>query len=410
VSGVDFAAVHQHIHEVIAGIAPNDSSERFTALGVRVIAGSARFADAQTVTVGDAFAIKARRFVIATGSSPSVPPIPGIKETPYLTNETVFDLTSLPAHLVIIGAGPVGLELAQAFRRLGAEVTVLDAGHALAREDEECAAIVRDALAEEGVDLRTNVAVARVEARDGTVKAVVREDGGENIISASHLLLATGRRPNTEGLGLEAAGIRYDAGGILVDKRLKTMNRRVYAIGDSAVARSPGKPSLRGGAQFTHLAGYHAGLVIRNALFRLPVKVNETIIPRVIFTDPELAHVGLSEADARARRIAFRVLRWPYRENDRARAERQTRGHIKVIASARGRILGATIAGANAGELIATWTLAVSERLPVRALAGMVIPYPTLAEVGKRAAMTYFLPGARSPMVRRLITLLRRFG
>jgi pyruvate/2-oxoglutarate dehydrogenase complex dihydrolipoamide dehydrogenase (E3) component len=399
VSGVDFAAVHKHVHDVIAGIAPNDSSERFTGLGVRVIAGAARFRDAQTVTVGDAFAIKARRFVIATGSSPSLPPIPGIKETPYLTNETVFDLTILPAHLIVIGAGPVGLELAQAFRRLGAAVTVLDAAQALAREDEECAAIVLDALGDEGVDLRTNVAVARVEALDGEVKVVVRADGGEESIAGSHLLLATGRHANADELGLEQAGVRYERGGILVDKSLKTSNRRVYAIGDVA-----------GGAQFTHLAGYHAALVIRNALFRLPVKVNEDIIPRVTFTDPELAHVGSREADARARGMRFKVLRWPYHEIDRARAERETRGHIKVITSTSGRILGATIIGANAGELIATWALAVSERLHVRALAGMVIPYPTLAEVGKRAAITYFLPGARSPLVRRLITFLRRFG
>jgi pyruvate/2-oxoglutarate dehydrogenase complex dihydrolipoamide dehydrogenase (E3) component len=399
VSGVDFAAVHKHIHDVIAGIAPNDSSERFTGLGVRVIAGAARFRDAATVTVDDDLEIKARRFVIATGSSPTVPPIPGMKETPYLTNETVFDLTILPAHLIIIGAGPVGLELAQAFRRLGAQVTVLDVAQALAREDEECAAIVLDALAEEGVELRTNVGVARVEALDAGVRIVVRADGGEESITGSHLLLAAGRRAAAGDLGLDQAGIRYDGGGILVDKSLKTANRRVYAIGDVA-----------GGAQFTHLAGYHAGLVIRNALFRLPVKVNEDIIPRVTFTDPELAHVGLSEADARSRRMRFKVLRWPYHEIDRARAERETRGHIKVITSARGRILGATIVGASAGELIATWALAVSKRLNVRTLAGIVIPYPTFAEVGKRAAMTYFLPGARSPMVARLIAFLRRFG
>ena len=399
VSGVDFAAVHKHIQDVIAGIAPNDSRERFTGLGVRVIAGAARFRDAETVTVDDELEIKARRFVIATGSSPTVPPIPGIKQTPYLTNETVFDLTILPAHLIIIGAGPVGLELAQAFRRLGAQVTVLDVAQALAREDDECAAIVLDALAEEGVDLRTNVGVARIEALDPGVKVVVRAGGGEESMTGSHLLLAAGRRADAGELGLDQAGIRYDRGGILVDKRLKTANRRVYAIGDVA-----------GGAQFTHLAGYHAGLVIRNALFRLPVKVNEDIIPRVTFTDPELAHVGLCEADARSRRMRFKVLRWPYHEIDRARAERETRGHIKVITSARGRILGATIVGANAGELIATWALAVSKRLNVRTLAGMVIPYPTFAEVGKRAAMTYFLPGARSPMVRRVIAFLRRFG
>jgi pyruvate/2-oxoglutarate dehydrogenase complex dihydrolipoamide dehydrogenase (E3) component len=400
---VDFAGVHKHIHEVIAAIEPNDSKERFTGLGVRVVEGAARFRDAQTVTVsqscGDEIEIKARRFVIATGSSPSLPPIPGLAATPHLTNETVFDLTARPEHLVVIGAGPVGLELAQAFRRLGSAVTVLEAGQPLAREDPECTRVVLDELVREGIDLRTSTAVVRVEAVDGKVKVVVRGEQGEETITGSHLLAATGRRANADGLGLEEAGIRYDGAGILVDKGLKTANRRVYAIGDVA-----------GGAQFTHLANYHAGLVIRNALFRLRVRVNEDAVPRVIFTDPELAHVGLTEAQARQRRMSFRVLRWPYHENDRAQAERDTRGHIKVVTNRRGRILGATIVGPAAGELITTFTLAMSRRLSVRALAGIIVPYPTLAEVGKRAAMTYFMPGLTKSYVQRIIVWLRRFG
>jgi pyruvate/2-oxoglutarate dehydrogenase complex dihydrolipoamide dehydrogenase (E3) component len=400
---IDFAGVHKHIHEVIAAIEPNDSKERFTGLGVRVVEGAARFRDAQTVTVsqscGDEIEIKARRFVIATGSSPSLPPIPGLQATPHLTNETVFDLTTRPEHLVVIGAGPVGLELAQAFRRLGSAVTVLEAGQPLAREDPECTRVVLDELVREGIDLRTSTAVVRVEAVDGKVKVVVRREQGEETITGSHLLAATGRRANADGLGLEDAGIRYDGAGILVDKGLKTANRRVYAIGDVA-----------GGAQFTHLANYHAGLVIRNALFRLRVRVDEDAVPRVTFTDPELAHVGLTEAQARQRRISFRVLRWPYHENDRAQAERDTRGHIKVVTDRRGRILGATIVGKAAGELITTFTLAMSRRLSVRALAGIIVPYPTLAEVGKRAAMTYFMPGLTKSYVQRIIVWLRRFG
>jgi pyruvate/2-oxoglutarate dehydrogenase complex dihydrolipoamide dehydrogenase (E3) component len=396
---VDFAGVHKHIAEVIGAIAPNDSTERFTGLGVRVIKGAARFQDAQTVTVGDAIEIKARRFVIATGSSPFLPPIPGLEATPHLTNETVFDLTVRPEHLIVIGAGPLGLELAQAFRRLGSAVTVLDAGPPLSREDPECAQVVLDALAREGVDLRSNVAAVRVGAVGASVQVVVRGEQGEETINGSHLLVAAGRRANAAGLGLEQAGIGYDGAGILVDKGLKTANRRVYAIGDVA-----------GGAQFTHLANYHAGLVIRNALFRLRVRVNADLVPRVTFTDPELAHVGLTEAGARRRRLGLRVLRWPYHENDRAQAERDTRGHIKVITDARGRILGATIVGAAAGELITTFTLAISRRLGVRALAGIIVPYPTLAEVGKRAAMTYFLPGLTNSHVRRIIAWLRRLG
>jgi pyruvate/2-oxoglutarate dehydrogenase complex dihydrolipoamide dehydrogenase (E3) component len=396
---VDFAGVHKHVHDVIAAIEPNDSKARFTGLGVRLIEGAARFQDGDTIVVGDEIVIKARRFVIATGSSPALPPIPGLRETPHLTNETVFELTERPEHLIVIGAGPMGLELAQAFRRLGAAVTVLEAGQPLAREDPECAQVVLDALAQEGIELRTRTAVARVQTVNGHVNVVVRAQGGEESIAGSHLLLATGRRTNTGGLGLDEAGIRQDRAGIVVDKDLRTTNRRVYAIGDVA-----------GGAQFTHLANHQAGLVIRNALFRLPVRVNEHIVPRVTFTDPELGHVGLTEAEARDRRTTFRVLRWPFHENDRAQAERATNGHIKVITTRNGRILGATIVGTGAGELIAPWTLGVARKLNIRAFAGTIVPYPTLAEVGKRAAMTYFTPVLTSRFVQRMIILLRRFG
>jgi pyruvate/2-oxoglutarate dehydrogenase complex dihydrolipoamide dehydrogenase (E3) component len=395
---VDFAKVHRHVHDVIAAIAPNDSNERFNGLGVRVIEGAARFKDVDTVVVSDGTEIAARRFVIATGSSPALPPIAGLDRVPYLTNETVFDLTTRPEHLIVIGAGAIGLELAQAFRRLGSAVTVLEAAEPLAREDKECAAIVLDALGREGVDVRSNAAVARVEGIGSKVKVVVGGDSGE-AIEGSHLLIATGRRANTDGLALEQAGIASDRNGIMVDTGLKTANRRVYAIGDVA-----------GRGQFTHLANYQAGLVIRNALFRLPVKVNADLVPRVTFTDPELAHVGLTEAEAKARGIAIRVLRWPYHENDRAQTERETVGHIKVVTDGRGKILGATIVGAAAGELITTWTLAISRSLHIKALAGIIVPYPTLAEIGKRAAITYFLSSLTNIWVRRVIALLRRFG
>ena len=393
---IDFAEVHRHVHGVIAAIAPNDSKERFNGLGVRVIEGAARFKDRGTVVV-DATEIAARRFVVATGSSPALPPIAGLDRVPFLTNETVFDLTTRPEHLIVIGAGPIGLELAQAFRRLGSAVTVVEAAEPLAHEDKECAAIVLDALAREGIAIRSQVAVARVEATGAKVKVVLGDGGAA--IEGSHLLIATGRKANTEGLALDAAGIACDRNGIVVNKGLRTSNRRVYAIGDVA-----------GRGQFTHLANYHAGLVIRNALFRLPVKVNADLVPRVTFTDPELAHVGLTETEARSRRITIRVLRWPYHENDRAQSERETAGHIKVVTDRRGKVLGATIVGAAAGELITTWTLAIDRGLNIRALAGMIVPYPTLAEIGKRAAITYFLPSVTSVWMRRIIPLLRRLG
>jgi pyruvate/2-oxoglutarate dehydrogenase complex dihydrolipoamide dehydrogenase (E3) component len=395
---IDFARVRAHVRDVIARIAPNDSTERFTGLGVRVIAGTAQFKDAATVMVGDRFEIKARRFVIATGSTPAIPPIPGLAETPYLTNETIFDLAECPAHLVVIGAGPVGLELAQAFRRLGAAVTVIEAATPLAKEDAECAAVVLDRLARDGVAIRAGVTVRRVAGAGGNVQVVIGASTEETIVG-SHLLVATGRAPNVADLGLDRAGITCGPRGLMLDGRLRTTNKRVYAIGDAA-----------GALHFTHVANHHAGLVVRHALFRLPVRASHDALPRVTFTDPELAHVGLSEAEARERGHKPQVLRWPYHENDRAQAERTTEGHIKVITNRNGRILGATIVGHNAGELISAWSLAVGQRLNIRAMATTVLPYPTLAEIGKRAAITRYMASLTSPVVRRIIVWLRRLG
>ena len=395
---VDFGKVHAHVQGVIGAIAPNDSVERFTGLGVRVIQGEARFIDAGTVVVDERFEIRARRFVVATGSAPFVPPISGLDGAAYLTNETIFDLKKCPGHLIVIGAGPIGLELAQAFRRLGAKVTVVEAAKALAKEDAECAGIVLQRLAAEGVDLRTGRKIVSV--RGGTtVEVTVETENGTETISGSHLLVATGRRPTVEGLDLDKAGIRYEDKGIVVDKSLRTTNRKVYAIGDVA-----------DGLQFTHAANYHAGLVIRNALFRLPVSVNNDLVPRVTFTDPELAHVGLDEAQAKERYNAIRILRWPFHENDRAQTERDTTGHIKIVTSRRGKILGVTIVGSQAGELIAAWVLAVTQGLNIRAMTGVVLPYPTRAAAGKRAAIDFFAPGLTSPWLRRIISLLRKFG
>jgi pyruvate/2-oxoglutarate dehydrogenase complex dihydrolipoamide dehydrogenase (E3) component len=397
---VDFAKVHNHVQSVIAAIAPADSVERFFGLGVRVIRGRAKFKDRRTVIVGDQYEIRARRFVIATGSSPAAPPIPGLDQGPYFTNESIFKLTVLPKHLIVIGAGPVGLELAQAFRRLGSEVTVCEAAQPLAKDDPECAAIVLDRLEREGVVLRSGVKVVRVAYAVGSVTVTIESASGEEALEGTHLLVATGRKATTDGLDLEAAAVAFDQAGIRVNRKLKTANGRVYAIGDVAA----------GQMQFTHAANYHAGLVIRNALFRLPVRVNRDAIPWVTFTEPELAQSGLSEAEARKRGVKIRILRWPYHDNDRAQAERETHGHIKVITNAKGKILGVTIIGSQAGELITAWTLAIAQGLNIRAFTNIVVPYPTLSEIGKRAAIDYFTPGLTSPWVRRIIAWLRIFG
>ena len=402
-TGIDFAAVNTHVRGAIDAIAPQVSAERFAGLGVRVINGAARFKDAATVAVAGT-TVRARRFIIATGSAPVIPAIPGLAETQYLTPETVFDLTDCPRHLVIIGAGRTGLELAQAFRRLGSEVTVLEAATPLRREDRECAAVVLEALSEEGIKLRVGIRIGQIRRVPARVQVIIAKaddsvSAGEEMIEGSHLLVAAGRRPNIESLDLDAAGIRHEADRIVVDKRLRTTNKNVYAIGD-----------VIGGPRFTHAANHHAGLVVRNALFRHPVAVDPRVIPRVIFTEPELAHVGLDEDQARVEAKSIRILRWPYRENDRAITAASTDGHIKVITDRRGDILGATIAGAQAAEDIAAWALAVSQKLNIGALAGLVLPYPSYAELGKRAAITYFMRGLTSARVRRIIGWLRRLG
>ena len=396
---VDFAAVHDHARSVIASIAPNDSVARFTALGVKVIQAEGRFRDRRTLLAGD-FEIRPRRFVIATGSSPLVPDLPGLDTIPYLTNETIFDLKRRPSHLVIVGAGPVGCELAQAHRRLGTRVTIIDSGRALGREDPELAAVALRRLRAEGVDIREKSKILAVERRGRSgVSVFVDGPGGAESIDGSHLLLAVGRRPNVDSLDLGKAGIRFGPRGIVVSAELRTSNRRAYAIGDVA-----------GGLQFTHVAGYHAGLVLRALLFRLTAREDRRAIPRVTYTDPEVAQVGLTEAEALAKHRGVRILRWSYAENDRAQADLSTEGLIKVIAGRRGRILGVGIAGAGAGEMISLHALALAKGMSVRDLAGFVAPYPTLAEIGKRASMSYFADATRKPLVRWIVRLLRRFG
>jgi pyruvate/2-oxoglutarate dehydrogenase complex dihydrolipoamide dehydrogenase (E3) component len=399
---VEFDEVNDHVHRVINSIAPNDSRERFTGMHVRVIEGEARFRDGRTVVVGPdddiKFEIRPRRFVIATGSQPAVPAISGIDACPFFTNENIFDARERPKHLIVLGAGASGLELAQAFRRLGSEVTVLEVGQPLAKEDPECAAVVLDELAREGITIRSGVKVERVRSLRQRVE-VVLAGSTEETIQGTDLLIAAGRKPNIAGLDLDAARVKHGDHGITVNKRFATSNRRIYAIGD-----------VTGILQFTHSANHQAGLLIKHLLFRLPVAMKIDEIPRVIFTEPELAHVGLSEAAAREQVGEVRLLRWSYHDNDRALAERETRGHIKVVTDPKGLILGATIVGAAASEQISTWTLAINHGLNIRAFAELVVPYPTYSEIGKRAAISFFTPKLTSSWVGRLLNVLRRLG
>jgi pyruvate/2-oxoglutarate dehydrogenase complex dihydrolipoamide dehydrogenase (E3) component len=396
---VDFAGVLAHVRDVIASLAPQDSKERLSGLGVDVLSGTAQFVDRATIAVGDDITIRARRVVIATGSSPAMPLMPGIENVEFLTNETIFDLTELPRHLIVIGAGTVGLELAQAFRRLGSRVSVVETLTPLSNDDPECVDMVVTAMLREGVAIFAGATVREITRKDAGIEVNIETSGGIQTIAGSHLLIAAGRRPNIDALNLKAAGIKADANGIIVDRRQRTSNRKVYAVGDVA-----------GGPRFTHVASYQASIVVRNALFRMRPKADYTIVPHVTFTDPEIAHVGLTEAMARKKFRKIRVLRSSLHDNDRAQAERQQHGHIKIVTSKRGRIIGATIVGPHAGELILTWTLALAQNLKISSVAEMVAPYPTLGEMSKRAASRFYVPMLTNVRLRRFIVWLRRWG
>ncbi len=394
--GVDFTAVMAHVQRVIATIAPHDSQERFEKLGVKVIRAAAKFIGPQTIEAGgDIFT--ARRIVVATGSRAAVPAIPGLDGVPYFTNETIFRNTTLPSHLIIIGGGPIGLEMAQAHRRLGSQVTVLEAFEPLGKDDPELAAVVLEALRGEGVAIHAG---ARIESIEKTAGGVRVQLGGDERIVGSHLLVAAGRLANVENLNLEAAGIAFSKNGLTVDHLLRSSNRSVYAAGDVA-----------GGLQFTHVASYHAGNIIRHALFRLRASNRPDVIPWVTYTDPELAHVGLTEKNARNRfGNGVKVMRFPFHDNDRAVTENKTKGLVKIVTRSNGKILGATIVGPQAGEQIAMWCLAMSRGLKISAIANTVLPYPTLSEAGKRAAIGYYAGLAQRGFTRAIIAMLKWFG
>ncbi len=390
---IDYAAAKDHVRRVIETIAPADSQERFEGLGVKVIREYGRFISASEIQAGETV-ITARRFVIATGSSPLVPPIPGLENVPYETNETIFELRDKPDHLLIIGAGPIGMEMAQAHIRLGSEVTVIEGLKALGQDDPELASIVLGRLREEGIEIVEDAMAAEIRGTTGAIEVEVK-DG--RVFKGTHLKIAVGRKANITDLGLDAAGIKYDR-IITVDAGLRTTNRKVYAIGDVA-----------GSFQFTHVAGYHAGVIIRSMLFGLPAKVRSDHIPWVTYTDPELAHVGITEAQARKiHGKNLEIARFDYAENDRAIATAKTTGMIKVMV-VKGRPIGASIAGESAGELIALWALVIANKLKMSAVAAMIAPYPTLGEISKRAVGAYFSPRLfDSSMVKRVVGFVQR--
>jgi len=372
----DISAVMERVASVIKSIEPHDSPERFRELGVEVILGAGQFTDRHSFSVNSR-QIRARHFVIATGSRAAVPSIDGIENTPYLTNEQIFALREPVDRLIVVGGGPIGIEMAQAFGRLGSKVYVIQKGtQILAREDPDMAEVVAQQLQQEGVELLTGHKPIKVEGSKGDVCLRLRDAAGnEKTINATHLLLAAGRRPNIENLGLEAAAVELKNGHIVTDARLRTSNKRIFAAGD-----------VVGGPQFTHMAEHHAGVVLRNAIFRLPAKVETKVIPWATFSEPELARVGLSETEAGQQGIHHKVYSVPFQDMDRAKTDGTTEGFAKIITSPKGKLLGAAIVGPHAGELIHEYVLAIAKGMTASELSSVIHIYPTLAQINRRVA------------------------
>jgi len=394
---IDYSAVKDHVFDVIGTIAPHDSQERFESLGVHVIREYGEFIDNKTVKAGEHI-IKAKKFVISTGSRALVPPIKGIDESQVFTNENIFGLRKKPEHLLVIGGGPIGLEMAQAHRRLGCEVSVFDMGGILPRDDQKNVEVVRQALIKEGVNLYENFSIEEIKHGKSNHTIIGTKNGKNITIKGSHILVAAGRSANVDELGLDKANIQFDRRGIAVNDKLQSSQKHIYAIGDVA-----------GGPQFTHVAGYHAGLLIKQICFKMPAKVDYKALPWVTYVDPELAQVGLTEDAARAKHGAsIKVVEWHFNENDRAIAEKTTAGQARVITTKKGLILGASIVGPSAGELISMWGLAISKNMKISAITSTIAAYPTLSEINKRAAGSYYTPSLFSDKTRKIVRFLQK--
>ena len=396
---VDWLRVRDHVNGVIEQIAPVDSQERFEGLGVTVIREAAAFVDRKTVGSASTI-VSARRIVVATGSRAFIPPIEGLAETPYLTNETLFDLDVLPEHLIILGGGPIGIEMGQAFRRLGSRVTVIEMGKALGRAEPDHAKMALERLQHEGVDLKEGYkAVSASPTGDGVRVSVEDENGATQDISGSHLLVAVGRVPVLDSLNLEAAGISFDRNGIKTMPNLRSAtNPKVWVVGDAA-----------GRGQFTHLAGWHASVFVRNALFKSSTRADSLPLPAVTYIEPELAQVGMTESEAReAYGVDVKVAEFHFEENDRAIAERSHEGGAKIVTRKNGEILGASVVGDGAGDIIQIVGFAMSNKQKIKSLTNFISPYPTRAEVVKRAASKWYEPLVFGSGAKRLVNLLQR--
>ncbi len=389
---VAFDPVARRIQSVIDVIQKHDSEERFCRLGARVMFGSPRFTDEHAIRVNGE-TISAKTWVIATGSSPAIPPIKGLDGIGYITNREIFSLDHLPASMIILGAGPIGCEMGQAFNRLGTHVRIVDrAGQILGKEDKDMADGVQEAMQREGVDFHLQVSVEKCTGLDNGEKQVTLTDktGKTIMIKAETILVAMGRRTNTDGLNLDTIGVSFDGRGIKVDSRLRTTQKHIYAAGD-----------VGGGFQFTHAAGYEGGIVISNAVFRLPRKVDYTYLPWCTFTDPALGSIGMNEGMASAAGIKYDVWTENFKDNDRSLAEGEGRGKIKMILDGKEKPIGVQILGPGAGDLIGEWVAVLNGKVKLSTLAAAIHPYPTIGEINKKVAGTYFSPKIFSDRIKK---------
>ena len=388
---VDFRAVSKRIQSVIDTIQKHDSEERFCSLGAKVMFGQPRFADEHTIKL-NAHTYSAKNWVIASGSSAAVPPIDGLEDTPFITNRHIFSLNRLPQSMVILGAGPIAIEMAQAFARLGSQVTVVQrSDQILSREDKDMAELVMDVLRAEGVIFHLNTSVIRVDDQGSKREVQIENSAGvKQALRTETVLVAMGRQPNLDGLNLGDIGVESDGRGLRVDRRLRTNQRHIYAAGD-----------VTGTHLFTHAAGYEGGVVISNTVFHLPRKVDYTLLPWCTYTDPELASIGMNEKRAAEAGIDYSVWTEAFEGNDRSLAEGEKVGKIKMILDEKEKPLGVQILGPQAGELLNEWVAVLNGKVKLSTLASAVHPYPTLGEINKRVAGTYFSPKIFSEKVKK---------
>jgi pyruvate/2-oxoglutarate dehydrogenase complex dihydrolipoamide dehydrogenase (E3) component len=390
---IDFGKAIERVNQVIETIQHHDDPERFRAYGCDVRFGKATFVSPHELAV-EGEIIRARRFVVATGSTPAVPPIPGLEEAGYDTNETIFQRRQLPERLAVLGGGPIGVELAQAFARLGSRVTIIEmADRLLAMNDPAVSEALQHCLAAEGIEILTGVSAQSVR-RDGDSRQLQLDNG--NTVECERILVATGRRPVVHGLGLEEAGVTFSRRGIDVDRRLRTSQKHIYAVGD-----------VCGPLAFTHMAEYQAGIALANIAFRIPKKTDYRVVPRVVYSDPEVATVGLNKAEAEAQGIRYDVAEFPMADIDRAITDNRTSGFARILIS-KGRIIGASIIAPHAGELIHELALAMRVNVKVKEITELVHAYPTYAQVNRRTVNSRYAHLLQSRKARMLVWLLNR--